>query len=521
MTHSGFLLRFCLPFSIVAISIYFLASVSFLLHQNLWVDESTQLSGITLSYVDIARWLSGAMAHPFPVPADRMPLLAYYWQKTWSLLLGSDVTIMRLSSLVCVTVALVTMTAYFLQHTKRRYLYAALLFLCLSPNLVVYGVEIRAYALFYLWATIAAVIFLDLVASGSDAKYPGIKLMGLAVTLGLAMNTHFFGVVLTASMGLSYLGIWFVERRVWLSVPAAVGVALIVLVASMAAAPFVLAAMTLSGGGDQASLSATIRSAIQLIYRLIAHQSMAEIVIAPWVAGAAVYMTIAASLIFHPSREKIAFVLVLGIGYMVALLAAFIVGGFNPLAPHYNVWMLPCLAILFTYCVADLPLRLRLVVLLLLVSSTGVGQWHMVTQGDKYAHTRFHEVERRVDEYASDGKVSIVYAQDRGHTWFAGAYRYHVAEDHPSIRQYVKTDHGFEDLLTNDLSTSLQISLGTDTIVVVSGKIINSSTLVTFGNKASNNKLNTGRCACPYTVSLGLCYCFGSALARWHLLSFT
>ncbi|MEM7365038.1 MAG: hypothetical protein AAF525_13525, partial [Pseudomonadota bacterium] len=42
------------------------------------------------------------------------------------------------------------------------------------------------------------------------------------------------------------------------------------------------------------------------------------------------------------------------------------------------------------------------------------------------------------------------------------------------------TDHGFEDLLTNDLSTSLQISLGTDTIVVVSGKIINSSTLVTL-----------------------------------------
>src|SRR5258707_15051574 len=51
--------------------------------QDIWVDESTQLSGITLRFSEMLRWLSGIDVARFDVPGDRMPPISYALDWLW------------------------------------------------------------------------------------------------------------------------------------------------------------------------------------------------------------------------------------------------------------------------------------------------------------------------------------------------------------------------------------------------------------------------------------------------------
>src|SRR6516165_12442891 len=87
---------FC--FSIVAALFIalFLELYKFAHAQNIWLDETTQLSGITLSPWEMLRWLSGINADRFGVPADRMPPVSYAVDWLWLRLAGSSVIGFRL-----------------------------------------------------------------------------------------------------------------------------------------------------------------------------------------------------------------------------------------------------------------------------------------------------------------------------------------------------------------------------------------------------------------------------------------
>src|SRR5215467_5936888 len=51
--------------------------------QDIWLDESTQLSGITLNFWEMLRWLAGADPDRLGVPGDRMPPVSYLLDWLW------------------------------------------------------------------------------------------------------------------------------------------------------------------------------------------------------------------------------------------------------------------------------------------------------------------------------------------------------------------------------------------------------------------------------------------------------
>src|SRR5262249_38280768 len=67
----------------LSIEIYIFARM-----QNIWLDEATQLSGITLNCWEMLRWLAGADQDRLGVPGDRMPPLSYLLDWLWLHLCG-------------------------------------------------------------------------------------------------------------------------------------------------------------------------------------------------------------------------------------------------------------------------------------------------------------------------------------------------------------------------------------------------------------------------------------------------
>ena len=62
--------------AVVAVAV--LAAGLFLPHQALWIDETTQMAGLTLSPRHLVQWLANPASHDFGVPGDRMPPLSYW-----------------------------------------------------------------------------------------------------------------------------------------------------------------------------------------------------------------------------------------------------------------------------------------------------------------------------------------------------------------------------------------------------------------------------------------------------------
>jgi hypothetical protein len=79
---------------------------AFALRQELWVDETTQLSGLTLGPVELVRWLGGADPSRFGVPGDRSAPLAYWLGWLWSQAFGLSEDALRAFGLVCVALGL-------------------------------------------------------------------------------------------------------------------------------------------------------------------------------------------------------------------------------------------------------------------------------------------------------------------------------------------------------------------------------------------------------------------------------
>ena len=65
-------------------------SAYFASRQTIWIDETTQLSGLTLSPVQVVPWLLGHDSYRFAVPGDRMPPMSYWIGWTWGKCFGSS-----------------------------------------------------------------------------------------------------------------------------------------------------------------------------------------------------------------------------------------------------------------------------------------------------------------------------------------------------------------------------------------------------------------------------------------------
>ncbi len=452
------------------VALFLLIAGSFALHQNLWVDESTQLSGLSLSFVDIYRWLGALIDNPFPVPSDRMPVLSYWLGAAWAVVFGLDVLAMRWFSIVLVASSLCLLTFFLLRRGQPVVLFSSLLFLCLSPNLTIIAVEIRAYALFFLLSVVAILLYIDIIWSREKGQNIDRHILVLIVVLALAINTHFFGLVLCGSLLLTYLLTTLFDKRFefkaqyfWLaSVLLSLAILFIVLP--------VMASFTSQAGGK--SSQSIVGPAVKLIYRLVSHQSMQSVSWFPFAALAIFYLTIVFSLIKKISLIKVSLIIILASGFTVVFIANIFLSNFDALAPHYNIWMLAVIALLFGFSVADLLPTQQWVVCCLLALLLGFGQYTLAVSGEKYAHNRFDQIQARVEQYEGSDNLAIIYNKPMAKTWFASLYSFS-----PSIGQFIVTPEGYVNLRTDTVESQQVIEQQYNIIISAYGENIYSDVL--------------------------------------------
>jgi len=222
-------------FIMLSAELYFFASV-----QDIWVDETTQLSGITLSPLELLRWLSGINLDRFGVPGDRMPPGSYMIDWIWLHLSGPSVFGFRLFHSTLVVVGVGLLVAFSWRTLGPASATLILAFLTFSPKLIQTAVEIRAYPIFFVVTCVQASVFVVLVSRDRvDIK----QLFAFAMICLAAIYTHFYGIVSTCAFFLA-LGIAFFrssESLVGLAVASAS-----VMVGSLGLLPFVSSAVVQS-----------------------------------------------------------------------------------------------------------------------------------------------------------------------------------------------------------------------------------------------------------------------------------
>jgi hypothetical protein len=179
----------------VLIAVLVMELVAFARVQDLWLDESTQLSGITLKFWEMLHWLIGGDQDPdrLGVPADRMPPVSYILDWLWLHFHGPSVLGFRLFHSAFLIAGITCLAAAQWRELGRSAMFVSLGFLVLSPKLIQAGVEIRAYPIFFALSCVQTAVFLRLIASRSkiDWKLP---LLFAAICL-VTVYAHFYGVV--------------------------------------------------------------------------------------------------------------------------------------------------------------------------------------------------------------------------------------------------------------------------------------------------------------------------------------
>ena len=202
--------------------------------QDIWLDESTQLSGISLKFWEMLHWLAGGDPDRLGVPGDRMPPVSYILDWSWLHLRGTSQIGFRLFHSAFVIAGISCLAAVAWRELGRSAMIVSLLFLVLSPKLIQTGVEIRAYPIFFALSCAQTAVFLRLVASPTKID---LKLLLLfAAICVVATYTHFYGIVSSCAFFLA-LGISFLRRPVALA--EIISAFVVVAAGSVALLPFI------------------------------------------------------------------------------------------------------------------------------------------------------------------------------------------------------------------------------------------------------------------------------------------
>lgn len=84
-------------------------------HRSIWVDESTQMSGLAGDPIQLTQWLMGGAKYNTHLQDDRMPPLSYWVGWVWSRTFGLGERQMRWFSVVCTGLA----TAFVFKTAQR------------------------------------------------------------------------------------------------------------------------------------------------------------------------------------------------------------------------------------------------------------------------------------------------------------------------------------------------------------------------------------------------------------------
>lgn len=373
-------------------------------HQSIWIDETTQLSGLTLPPLESIRWLAGEDQGRFGVPGDRTPPLSYLAGKLWT-----QVFPMSEASLRWMGVTFTALGAFVVALTAGLVtgplgsLVAGLAFAC-SPNVLSIAVQIRAYPIFLFTSACSFYAFTRIVTEPRTALPRWAAL--LTVALVASMYTHFFGVVLAGSLWIACLVA--VVRQKQRVGPVVLG-ALATAILSVGLIPFVRASMLLGKPIELPESRAL--SLVRLLYRFFGHSSIGTSPVVTAVACTSTAVLLILALV--PRRSSTppirAWALALGVGLLVTVASGLAIQKFNALQPTYSTWVLAGLPLLIAgACLVPGP-RLRALstaMVLLFLASEGYGDAILETHGSLFSLGPYRRLSQLVE--TSSGKTTAV-----------------------------------------------------------------------------------------------------------------
>jgi 4-amino-4-deoxy-L-arabinose transferase-like glycosyltransferase len=422
VTRDGIGERRLLPALTLVLLLFAIAAILYARVQNIWVDETTQLSGSTLTPGPLLAWLAGDLQLPFGVPPDRMPPVSYFIDMIGWRIWGDNLLAFRLLHAAITGLGIAVLMAAVARRFSLAAALATGLILALSPKLIETAVEIRAYPIFFTLSCLQ----LAMVLRGDVAARTG--RMALFILLGLlSAYTHFFGVIATSA----YLVAIFIDvRDVRAAVRVVIGYALLLLLWT-GLAPFIFGAVSNSPANQVAAtdLDAIATFILQLLSNaaimvdpfnaLLYFGGVALLVLLGAIGLLAIVRTKGLAEARHDPAVGIALALVAGIG--VVLGAAFVIKGFSTLAPRYNVWLMPPVALMIGLAAAGAitpngkaARGLRLGALALLLIGAVWAQIAFLKRAGWFIHGPSTTLEQMIAE--ADAPVAIVHA-GQGWAW--------------------------------------------------------------------------------------------------------
>jgi Dolichyl-phosphate-mannose-protein mannosyltransferase len=431
-------------------TLFGLAAIEFAKRQSVWTDEATQLSGLSLGFVDQLRWLAGYLPHAFALPLDRTPPLSYWLGTIWIRAFGNGVLTLRLLSVSLSVASILVVYAVARRHLDRRCAFICAVLLAISPNFVIQAAEIRAYAAFIFFSTLLIYCYLRLLAARPAPSTWDLWAFALSATL--CSYTHFFGILISVGAALCLFGSYFLD---FLGGSRAAGVRVVrqatwpmlfCLLSIVALAPIVLAAVNISAVGAVGDavaatpFSVRIHDLIRLIYRLFSHQSMLGI---PGLSAAAllagVTLVIFAMVPGSDQRAKQLFLFLI-VNLTLTAVAGLATHAFNAFTPSYSVWALPAIALLSATALnhPNRSIRATTVACIGVIAAADCfGAMRLALEGEIYGHTRSTVIKTAVDS-AGPGNSIVLYLNDAASIYFALTYYYGNG-----LRQYIAAENTF------------------------------------------------------------------------------
>jgi Dolichyl-phosphate-mannose-protein mannosyltransferase len=425
--------------------------------QSIWVDESTQMSGLEASPIAAAGWLAGGAKYNTWLQNDRMPPLSYWAGWVWSRTFGLAEGPMRWLSITCAVVATGLVVAASCRAWGLASGVCSGLLLGLSPNVLDHALEIRAYALFLMESAGALG---SLVALLSDPPHRASRwLLPMTLCAVAAIYTHYFGLVLSGACFLAALVLFPCRggstRHVLLAIA-------ITGIACTGVLPFVLS--SLHGSGNESGAAPKLVFVAQWMYRLYSHPTISlspleEGMAALGFAGAAaVALYLAVRDPLGSGAAVLGLAIALCAGAVVTLLGLFLLRGMIATKPTYSAWMLPALAMLLSSGLAKKPGRplwyWSLIGILLLLGTYGAALRERVTYGEWFTHAPVRRLTSLINT-VGPGRVAVIYEGNRDPMLYFPIY-YSFRD---GVKQYVLAGQASDKLALDSYPPGVRIDL--------------------------------------------------------------
>lgn len=182
--------------------IFLILFLSFLIrligiNQSLWLDEAVS--------ANVAKLPIGEIINQFLIK-DFHPPLFYWFLNWWAKIFGSNVVVLRLSSVLFSLVIIYFVYLIGRKIKNKKIGILAALFLAINPLFVYYSQELRMYSMATMWLIIGFYFFIKI----KNKKYNIKDLVILNLMMALAFGTFYGSIFLIAS-----LAIYFLIKKEW------------------------------------------------------------------------------------------------------------------------------------------------------------------------------------------------------------------------------------------------------------------------------------------------------------------